>query len=66
MAPTHVDKVVASPAQAVADVAPGNSIAVGFGLCELPSGRLAALLEDTVVLEAATTELDDVVRLEDR
>jgi 3-oxoacid CoA-transferase subunit A len=41
-----VDKVVASAAEAVADVASGSSIAVGgFGLCGIPSVLIGALLE---------------------
>jgi 3-oxoacid CoA-transferase subunit A len=41
-----VDKVVASAAEAVADVASGATIAVGgFGLCGIPSVLIDALLE---------------------
>ncbi|MET7500308.1 CoA transferase subunit A [Streptomyces microflavus] len=41
-----VDKVVADPAVAVADVAPGASLAVGgFGLCGIPGVLIQALLE---------------------
>jgi 3-oxoacid CoA-transferase subunit A len=41
-----VDKVVASAAEAVADVASGSTIAVGgFGLCGIPSVLIDALLE---------------------
>jgi len=41
-----VDKVVASAAQAVADVADGATVAVGgFGLCGVPDALIAALLE---------------------
>jgi 3-oxoacid CoA-transferase subunit A len=41
-----VDKVVASAAEGVADVAPGSSLAVGgFGLNGIPSVLIAALLE---------------------
>ncbi len=40
------DKVVADPADAVADVAPGASLAVGgFGLCGIPGVLIHALLE---------------------
>jgi 3-oxoacid CoA-transferase subunit A len=39
-----VDKVVASAADAVADIAPGSMLAVGgFGLCGIPSVLIAAL-----------------------
>lgn len=39
-----IDKVVASSAEAVADIADGASIAVGgFGLCGIPSALIAAL-----------------------
>jgi 3-oxoacid CoA-transferase subunit A len=42
----HVDKVVASAAEAVADIASGSTIAVGgFGLCGIPSVLIEALLE---------------------
>jgi 3-oxoacid CoA-transferase subunit A len=41
-----VDKVVASAADAVADIASGSTIAVGgFGLCGVPSALIAALLD---------------------
>ncbi|XMN06261.1 CoA transferase subunit A [Streptomyces griseobrunneus] len=41
-----VDKVVADPADAVADVAPGASLVVGgFGLCGIPGVLIHALLE---------------------
>jgi len=41
-----VDKVVASAAEAVADVASGSTIAVGgFGLCGIPSVLIDALLD---------------------
>jgi 3-oxoacid CoA-transferase subunit A len=41
-----VDKVVASAAEAVADIASGSTIAVGgFGLCGIPSVLIDALLE---------------------
>jgi 3-oxoacid CoA-transferase subunit A len=41
-----VDKVVASAAEAVADIASGSTIAVGgFGLCGIPSVLIEALLE---------------------
>jgi 3-oxoacid CoA-transferase subunit A len=41
-----VDKVVASAAEAVADIGSGSSIAVGgFGLCGIPSVLIDALLE---------------------
>jgi 3-oxoacid CoA-transferase subunit A len=41
-----LDKVVAGPAEAVADVPPGASIAVGgFGLVGVPDALIAALLE---------------------
>jgi 3-oxoacid CoA-transferase subunit A len=44
-----VDKVVASARDAVADVVPGSSLAVGgFGLCGVPSVLIAALLESAV------------------
>jgi 3-oxoacid CoA-transferase subunit A len=40
-----MDKVVSSAAEAVADIAPGSSLAVGgFGLCGIPSVLIAALL----------------------
>jgi 3-oxoacid CoA-transferase subunit A len=41
-----VDKVVASAAEAVADISSGSSLAVGgFGLCGIPSVLIEALLE---------------------
>src|SRR3712207_5759247 len=41
-----MDKVVASAAEAVADIADGSTLAVGgFGLCGVPSVLIAALLE---------------------
>src|SRR5919107_6287202 len=41
-----MDKVVASAAEAVADIASGSSIAVGgFGLCGIPTVLIDALLE---------------------
>src|ERR1700761_1322577 len=41
-----MDKVVATPAEAVADVTDGSSLAVGgFGLCGIPQALIAALLE---------------------
>jgi 3-oxoacid CoA-transferase subunit A len=41
-----VDKVVASAAEAVADISSGSSLAVGgFGLCGIPSVLIDALLE---------------------
>jgi len=44
-----VDKVVGSAAQAVADIRPGSTLAVGgFGLCGIPSVLIAALLESGV------------------
>ena len=44
-----VDKVVASARDAVADIVPGSSLAVGgFGLCGVPSVLIAALLESGV------------------
>jgi 3-oxoacid CoA-transferase subunit A len=44
-----VDKVVASARDAVADIVPGSSLAVGgFGLCGIPSVLIAALLESGV------------------
>ena len=50
-----MDKVVASAAQAVADIPSGASLAVGgFGLCGIPSVLIAALLE------AGTTDLEAV------
>jgi 3-oxoacid CoA-transferase subunit A len=42
---TGLDKVVASPREAVADIGPGASLAVGgFGLCGIPSTLIDALL----------------------
>jgi 3-oxoacid CoA-transferase subunit A len=50
-----VDKVVASAAEAVADVASGASLAVGgFGLCGIPSVLIQA------ILEAGVTDLEAV------
>ena len=44
-----MDKVVASAAEAVADIADGSTLAVGgFGLCGVPSVLIAALLETGV------------------
>jgi 3-oxoacid CoA-transferase subunit A len=44
-----VDKVVASAAEAVADISDGASVAVGgFGLCGIPSVLIAALLDTGV------------------
>ena len=41
-----MDKVVASAAEAVADIAPGMRLAVGgFGLCGIPSVLIRALLD---------------------
>jgi 3-oxoacid CoA-transferase subunit A len=41
-----MDKVVASAADAVADIPDGSSLAVGgFGLCGIPSVLIGALLE---------------------
>src|SRR6201993_532534 len=41
-----MDKVVATAAEAVADVTDGSSLAVGgFGLCGIPQALIAALLE---------------------
>jgi 3-oxoacid CoA-transferase subunit A len=50
-----VDKVVASAAEAVADIASGSSLAVGgFGLCGIPSVLIQA------VLDAGVTDLEAV------
>jgi 3-oxoacid CoA-transferase subunit A len=50
-----VDKVVASAAEAVADIASGSSLAVGgFGLCGIPSVLIQALLD------AGVTDLEAV------
>jgi 3-oxoacid CoA-transferase subunit A len=50
-----IDKVVASSAEAVADIADGASIAVGgFGLCGIPSALIAALHE------AGATDLETI------
>ena len=50
-----MDKVVASAAEAVADIADGATISVGgFGLCGIPSVLIAA------VLEAGTKDLEAV------
>ncbi len=44
-----MDKVVASAAEAVADVGNGSTLAVGgFGLCGIPSVLIGALLESSV------------------
>jgi 3-oxoacid CoA-transferase subunit A len=44
-----MDKVVSSAADAVADIAPGSSLAVGgFGLCGIPSVLIGALLASGV------------------
>ncbi len=41
-----MDKVVGSPAEAVADIASGSSLAVGgFGLCGIPGALIEALLQ---------------------
>jgi 3-oxoacid CoA-transferase subunit A len=41
-----MDKVVATTAEAVADVTDGSSLAVGgFGLCGIPEALIAALLD---------------------
>ncbi|MDQ6648925.1 MAG: CoA transferase subunit A [Actinomycetota bacterium] len=49
-----MDKVVASAAEAVADIGPGATLAVGgFGLCGIPSDLIAALL-DTGVTDLET------------
>ncbi|MDT5225061.1 MAG: 3-oxoacid CoA-transferase subunit, partial [Mycobacterium sp.] len=41
-----MDKVVATAAEAVADVTDGSSLAVGgFGLCGIPQALIAALLD---------------------
>ena len=41
-----MDKVVASAAEAVADITSGSSLAVGgFGLCGIPSVLIQALLD---------------------
>src|SRR5215472_12645029 len=41
-----MDKLVASAAAAVADIAPGTTVAVGgFGLCGIPSLLIGALAE---------------------
>jgi 3-oxoacid CoA-transferase subunit A len=50
-----MDKVVASAAEAVADIPDGSTLAVGgFGLCGIPSVLIEALLE------AGTTDLEAV------
>jgi len=50
-----MDKVVATPAEAVADVASGSSLAVGgFGLCGVPTALIRALLD------AGVTDLETV------
>ncbi|MDQ3628649.1 MAG: CoA transferase subunit A [Actinomycetota bacterium] len=44
-----LDKVVGSPAEAVADVASGSTLAVGgFGLCGVPMALITALLDTDV------------------
>jgi 3-oxoacid CoA-transferase subunit A len=44
-----VDKVVAGAAEAVADIGPGSSLAVGgFGLCGVPNTLIEALLDSGV------------------
>ncbi len=46
---TGLDKVVASPGEAFADIASGSSLAVGgFGLCGMPSVLIQALLDSGV------------------
>jgi 3-oxoacid CoA-transferase subunit A len=54
-----MDKVVASAADAVADVANGSSLAVGgFGICGIPSTLIAALLDAGVTdLHAVSNSL---------
>jgi 3-oxoacid CoA-transferase subunit A len=50
-----MDKVIASAAEAVADVASGSSLAVGgFGICGIPSALIAALFD------AGVTDLSTV------
>jgi acyl CoA:acetate/3-ketoacid CoA transferase alpha subunit len=51
-----MDKVVGSPAEAVAGIASGSSLAIGgFGLCGIPSVLIEALLEAGVdCLEAVS------------
>ena len=50
-----MDKVVASAAEAVADIASGSSLAVGgFGLCGIPTALIEALLD------AGVTDLETV------
>src|SRR6188508_1519372 len=52
---SHVDKVVASAVDAVADIPDGATLSVGgFGLCGIPSVLIGALLE------AGTTDLEAV------
>src|SRR6188508_3064792 len=52
---SHVDKVVTSAADAVADIPDGATLAVGgFGLCGIPSVLIQALLD------AGTTDLEAV------
>ena len=69
-----MDKTVPSPAEAVADIADGASLAVGgFGLCGIPSVLIAALLEsgvnvsaeDSAAVDARLTDLLDHVRDDD-
>lgn len=44
-----MDKVVATAAEAVADIANGSSLAVGgFGLCGIPEALIAALVDSGV------------------
>ena len=44
-----MDKVVATPAAAVADISDGSSLAVGgFGLCGIPEALIAALADSGV------------------
>ena len=56
---SRMDKVVASAAEAVADIASGSTLAVGgFGLCGIPSVLIEALLEAGVDdLEAVSQQL---------
>ena len=50
-----MDKVVASAAEAVADITSGSSLAVGgFGLCGIPSVLIQA------ILDAGVTDLEAV------
>ena len=44
-----MDKVVATAAEAVADITDGSSLAVGgFGFCGIPEALIAALLDSGV------------------